>query len=310
MKTPWWFTHKTPIACLLVPVSWVYYAASRIVYFIRGFRSYKSRRPVICVGNILAGGVGKTPIVRAIANLIGAPVVMRGYKKSAHTGNAGDEAIMLTRAGLQVHTGNRMAVIKLLNRQTDEYSPIVMDDGFQNPRINKDISILVFDASLGYGNGFLLPAGPLREPRRAAAKADAIIVIKNPRAKKNFKLPDTVPVFYATNTTMSPYDDAERVFAFAGIGYPKKFFRALGKSVVGRRSFPDHWQYTDEDIEKLFMLAEKKKAVLLTTEKDWVRLPEYARNKIKYARLNTTIENGFFDWLKEKINDVNTGKKS
>ena len=310
MKTPWWFLHKTPIAFLLVPVSWIYYGVSRVVYFIRGFRAYKSRRPVICVGNILAGGVGKTPIVRAIANLIGAPVVMRGYKKSAHTGNAGDEALMLARCGLQVHTGNRMAAIKLLNRQVDEDGPIVMDDGFQNPRIAKDISILVFDAGLGYGNGFLLPAGPLREPRRAAAKADAIIVIKNPRAKKNFKLPDTVPVFYATNTTMSPYDDAERVFAFAGIGYPKKFFRALGKSVVGRRSFPDHWQYTDEDIEKLFMAAEKKNAVLLTTEKDWVRLPEYARNKIKYARLDTTIENGFFDWLKEKIDDVNTGKKS
>ncbi len=310
MKTPWWFLHKTPIAFLLVPVSWIYYGVSRMVYFMRGFRAYKSRRPVICVGNILAGGVGKTPIVRAIANLIGAPVVMRGYKKSAHTGNAGDEALMLARCGLQVHTGNRMAAIKLLNHQVDEDCPIVMDDGFQNPRIAKDISILVFDAGLGYGNGFLLPAGPLREPRRAAAKADAIIVIKNPRAKKNFKLPDTVPVFYATNTTMSPYDDAERVFAFAGIGYPKKFFRALGKSVVGRRSFPDHWQYTDEDIEKLFMAAEKKNAVLLTTEKDWVRLPEYARNKIKYARLDTTIENGFFDWLKEKIDDVNTGKKS
>ncbi len=310
MKTPWWFLHKTPIAFLLVPVSWIYYGVSRMVYFMRGFRAYKSRRPVICVGNILAGGVGKTPIVRAIANLIGAPVVMRGYKKSAHTGNAGDEALMLARCGLQVHTGNRMAAIKLLNRQVDEDGPIVMDDGFQNTRIAKDISILVFDAGLGYGNGFLLPAGPLREPRRAAAKADAIIVIKNPRAKKNFKLPDTVPVFYATNTTMSPYDDAERVFAFAGIGYPKKFFRALGKSVVGRRSFPDHWQYTDEDIEKLFMAAEKKNAVLLTTEKDWVRLPEYARNKIKYARLDTTIENGFFDWLKEKIDDVNTGKKS
>lgn len=310
MKTPWWFLHKTPIAFLLVPVSWIYYGVSRMVYFMRGFRAYKSRRPVICVGNILAGGVGKTPIVRAIANLIGAPVVMRGYKKSAHTGNAGDEALMLARCGLQVHTGNRMAAIKLLNRQVDEDGPIVMDDGFQNPRIAKDISILVFDAGLGYGNGFLLPAGPLREPRRAAAKADAIIVIKNPRAKKNFKLPDTVPVFYATNTTMSPYDDAERVFAFAGIGYPKKFFRALGKSVVGRRGFPDHWQYTDEDIEKLFMAAEKKNAVLLTTEKDWVRLPEYARNKIKYARLDTTIENGFFDWLKEKIDNVNTGKKS
>lgn len=310
MKTPWWFLHKTPIVFLLVPVSWIYYGVSRMVYFMRGFRAYKSRRPVICVGNILAGGVGKTPIVRAIANLIGAPVVMRGYKKSAHTGNAGDEALMLARCGLQVHTGNRMAAIKLLNRQVDEDGPIVMDDGFQNPRIAKDISILVFDAGLGYGNGFLLPAGPLREPRRAAAKADAIIVIKNPRAKKNFKLPDTFPVFYATNTTMSPYDDAQRVFAFAGIGYPKKFFCALGKSVVGRRSFPDHWQYTDEDIEKLFMAAEKKNAVLLTTEKDWVRLPEYARNKIKYARLDTTIENGFFDWLKEKIDDVNTGKKS
>ena len=85
MKTPWWFTHKTPLAIILLPVSWVYYCISRLVYFFRGFSPYKSRRGVICVGNILAGGVGKTPIVRAIATYFDAPIVMRGYKKSAKT---------------------------------------------------------------------------------------------------------------------------------------------------------------------------------------------------------------------------------
>ena len=95
MKTPWWFLHKTPLAFLLVPVSWIYYLIGRVVYLFRKIGAYKSTRPIICIGNILAGGVGKTPIVRAAAKYFDAPVVMRGYKKSAKTGNVGDEATML-----------------------------------------------------------------------------------------------------------------------------------------------------------------------------------------------------------------------
>ena len=303
MKTPWWFLKKTPMSFLLLPFAAVYAAVSRVVFFFRKFRACKSRRPVICIGNIFAGGVGKTPVVRTVAMMLDAPVVMRGYKKTAATMNAGDEATMLSRSGIQVHTGNRKSNIVLLNKQ-DSNAPIVMDDGFQNPTIKKDISILVFDEKMGFGNGFILPAGPLREGRRAISRADAIVVIKSDAPNKKFKLPTDKPIFYAHNKTVSPYDEDTPIVAFAGIGYPKKFFAALS-NVVAKKSFPDHYQYTDADIEKLMQLAARKKAKLVTTEKDWVRLPEYARDKIKYARLDTVIENGFFDWLKEKLKNAN-----
>ena len=299
MKTPFWFLKQNPIAWLLIPFSVVYYFFGRVVFWFRKFRQVKSRRLIICVGNILAGGVGKTPIVKEIANYLDAPIVMRGYKNSEETSGVGDEATMLSNNGLVVHTGNRKVNVLMLNEQNTDV-PIVMDDGLQNPSIKKDISIVVFDDGLGYGNGFMLPAGPLRVPKRMAKKADAIIVIKSKKPKKKFKLPDGVPVFYAKNQTVSPYDESEKLVAFAGIGYPKKFFGAL-KNVVARRAFADHYQYTSEDLEKLFALAVKKKARLITTEKDWVRLPVHVRDQIKYARLDTVIDNAFYDWLKEKL---------
>ncbi len=308
MKTPWWFLHKTPLAFLLLPIAWIYYLASRMVFNWRRMVAYKSRRKVICIGGLLAGGVGKTPIVRVIANYLDAPVVMRGYRRTASTANIGDEAAMLMSDDIAVHVGHRKSNIMLLDRQQDEKGPILMDDGLQNPLIKKDISILVFDEMIGFGNGFLLPAGPLREPKCHAKNADAIIIIKNPRAKRKLKLPDTVPVFYAENKTISPYSKNTRIFAFAGIGYPKKFFKALD-GIVGHRAFGDHYQYTDDDIAELKKVAVRKKAKLVTTEKDWVRLPIDVRNDIKYAKLETVIDPKFFVWLKEKLN-ANSKKAS
>ena len=183
MKTPKWFLKKNLFSVLLIPVSWVYYVFSRLVYHLRRSGELKSRRKIICVGNILAGGVGKTPIVKQIASYFDAPVVMRGYKKSKNTNNVGDEATMLARAGLAVHVGDRKSNVILLNNQNDAVGPIVMDDGLQNPTIAKDVSIIVFDQGIGYGNGFLLPAGPLRTPKKSAGKADAIIVIRNKTPK-------------------------------------------------------------------------------------------------------------------------------
>lgn len=300
MKTPWWFLRKNIVAILLLPISWIYYLVGRVVFIVRSINPMCSRRKIICVGNIFAGGVGKTPIVRAIAQYLDAPIVMRGYKKNKNSGDCGDEANMLARSGLNVHVGDRKSNIILLNNQNQEIGPIVMDDGLQNPTIKKDVSIIVFDQALGYGNGFLLPSGPLRQPKRAAKKADAIIVIKNKKPKNNFNLPKNVPVFYAKNQTVSPYDEDVKLVAFAGIGYPKKFFDSL-HNVVAKRAFPDHYQYTDDDINKLMMLAKKKGAKLITTEKDWVRLPVEIRDEIKYARLDTVIDNLFWDWLKEKL---------
>ena len=300
MKTPKWFLKKSPIALALIPVSWVYYIFSRLVYMFRKGGALKSRRKIICVGNILAGGVGKTPIVKQIAQYFDAPVVMRGYKKDKSVSAIGDEATMLARAGLAVHVGDRKSNIVLLNNQNDEIGPIVMDDGLQNPTIRKDIEIVVFDEAIGYGNGLLLPAGPLRDVKRSVKNADAVIVIRAKNPKKNFVLPDNIPVFCADNKTISPYEESQKLVAFAGIGYPGKFFAALD-NVVATRAFADHYQYTKEDIEKLISLAEKKGAKLITTEKDWVRLPAEYQEEIKYAKLETVIENVFWDWIKEKI---------
>ncbi len=308
MKTPKWFLKRNFISWLLCPLSLFYFIASRFVFSVRKNREYVSRRPIICFGNILAGGVGKTPIVRDIAKFFDAPVVMRGYKKSEETGDVGDEAKMLSNDGILVHVGDRKSNLLLLNRQKDK-SPIIMDDGFQNSSIKKDISVLVFDESIGFGNGFLLPAGPLREGKSAILRADAIILIKRKNVAKRFSLPTNIPIFKAYNHENCPYDKNTRVIAFAGIGYPDKFFDNVPCKIVEKIAFQDHYQYSEDDIKKLIEKAKAKNVRLLTTEKDWMRIPDWAKKNIKFSKLHTEIEKKFYDWLKGRINE-HTEKKS
>lgn len=302
MKTPKWFLKKKIVSFILWPVSMFYLLGSSIVFFMRKQHEYVSRRPVICFGNILAGGVGKTPVVRSVAKFFDAPVVMRGYKKSKETSNIGDEAQMLSNDGILVHVGDRKSNLILLNKQKSD-TPIIMDDGFQNSSIKKDISVLVFDESIGFGNGFLLPAGPLRERKSAISRADAIILIKRKNVKSGFSLPTNIPVFIAQNSENCPYSSKEKVIVFAGIGYPDKFFNNVPCKIVGKVYFPDHYQYNDDDIKKLIKKAESKNAKLLTTEKDWVRIPEWARQDILYSVLDTKIDDDFYKWLKDKLKE-------
>ncbi len=308
MKTPKWFLKRGFMAILLLPLSLFYFIASKTVFGFRKMREYKSRRPVICFGNILSGGVGKTPIVREVAKFFNSPVVMRGYKNSKQTDYVGDEAKMLSNDGILVHVGNRKSNLILLNKQKSN-SPIVMDDGFQNSSIKKDISVLVFDEAIGFGNGFLLPAGPLREGKSAIKRADAIILIKRKNVARNFALPTDIPIFNAKSSESCPYDKKVNVIAFAGIGYPKKFFDNIPCNVVEKISFPDHYQYSDADINLLIQKAKSKNARLLTTEKDWVRIPDWAKDKIKFSALDIEIEKGFYNWIKGKVDD-NINKKS
>jgi len=308
MKTPNWFLKKSFIAYTLWPLSIIYYLFSSLVFKLRKSNQYKSQRPIICFGNILAGGVGKTPIVRNVAKFFDAPVVMRGYKKSKGTDFIGDEAKMLSDDGILVHVGNRKSNLILLNKQKSK-TPIIMDDGFQNSSVKKDVSVLVFDQSIGFGNGFILPAGPLREPKSAIKRADAIIVIKRDTTAPNFALPFGMPVFYAINQEICPLDEDTPVIAFAGIGYPEKFFDNVPVKIIEKYSFPDHYQYRASDIKDLIEIAKAKNAKLITTEKDWVRLPKWAQKQIQFSKLRTQIEDSFYDWIKERIND-NDNKKN
>ncbi|MCL1902028.1 MAG: tetraacyldisaccharide 4'-kinase [Alphaproteobacteria bacterium] len=328
MKTPSWFLKRNIISYMLWPLSLVYIAGHMVIYFSRLFWQKASKRPVICIGGILAGGVGKTPIVKEVAGRLDATIVMRGYKgkskkeegrsvkvnKNSAVSEVGDEAKMLSDHGLEVYIGDRAKNIEYLNYTGSpaEHRPIVMDDGFQNPTVKKDISILVFDEKIGIGNGFCLPAGPLREPLWfGLGRANAVIIIKNDNHNQfstfNFQFSIKKPAFLAKNESLNP-GLFGKVIAFAGIGYPQKFFDAVSAMprvrVIESVSFPDHHEYTKQDILNLFKLAKKHDAELTCTEKDWVKLPENIRKKIKYVPLVTTIEPGFWEWLNEKLENL------
>ncbi len=323
MKTPNWFIKKNIVSFALWPLSLVYFFFSKLVFWSRKKKQIKSKIPVICIGNIFAGGVGKTPLVRLVAGHYHIPIVMRGYggksgKEKCVTQedtfrDVGDEAKLLAHCGNTVYIGDRAKNIEHINA-TSSPRAIVMDDGFQNPTVKKDISILVFDGGLRFGNGFMLPAGPLREPLSAIERADAIVIMKRKKSLKNGgnefikKLEEFgKPIFYAQPRSLDPgiYGN---VIAFAGIGYPQKFFDSVaplyGDRLIKTFAFPDHHEYTEADFKKLFTAARKAKAQLVTTDKDWVRLPKDVRTRVQFAKLETVIPLTFWIWLGDKLKSV------
>ena len=301
MKTPSWFLNKNFISYSLLPLSFLYFVFSKLVYFFRLPFKIKSKRKIICIGNIFAGGIGKTPIVLTIAKKLKIPVVMRGYKKKKN--DIGDEAKIFKNAKVDVFVGSRKINIKTLNNFNSN-KPILMDDGFQNSSIKKDISILVFDENVGLANGFVLPSGPFRETLRAIRRSDAILIIEGKTNKLKEKLNKyKKPMFFVENKTLLPSIKYKKIIAFAGIGYPEKFFKSLSIKPFKTFSFSDHHDYTKKDLDNLILLAKKEKASLITTEKDWVKFSDSYKKKIKFATLDTKIENRFWIWLKGKINE-------
>jgi tetraacyldisaccharide 4'-kinase len=250
--------------------------------------------PVICVGNPTVGGSGKTPAAIAIARMLIAagerPMFLtRGYggrlagpvMVEAHTAvQVGDEPPLLARVAPTIVAENRLAGAKLAVEKGA--SIIVMDDGFQNPSLAKDLSILVIDGTRGTGNGRVLPAGPLRAPLDPQLdRANAILIVGDVSGAAPLVIAAglrNLPVFHAR---LEPDAQAiaalaeKKVLAFAGIGNPEKFFAtvaAAGIEAPIRRAFADHRRYTRRDATALIVEAAKNRLQLLTTEKDLVRL--------------------------------------
>lgn len=252
-------------------------------------RPYRAKPRVVCVGNLTAGGSGKTPVALALgARLIakGARVVFltRGYGGSQagplevsaihEAAQVGDEALLLARSAPTIAARNRAAGAKLAEQIGAEF--IVMDDGHQNFTLAKDLSLVVVDGETGFGNGRVIPAGPLREPvRQGLARADAVVIMGDGR-------PDLAdyrgPCLRARLTIRGGDFKGRAVFAFAGIGRPEKFVASLketGAIVTGTQFFPDHHVFSAKDISAL--KARAGEAALVTTEKDFVRLAERDR---------------------------------
>jgi len=250
--------------------------------------------PVLCIGNLTAGGAGKTPTAIAVAQLLqqagNRPFVLsRGYggrlagpvrvDQQAHgAGDVGDEPLLLAQAASTVVARDRVAGAQAARAAGADV--IVMDDGFQNPSLRKDVSLIVVDGRSGIGNGHVFPAGPLRAPLAAQlARASALLVIGNP-AGAAAVLADaaSLPVFHGwlepdaqSVAALRPH----KVLAFAGIGDPEKFFRTLedaGIDVRVRRPFADHHRYSAAEASDLIARAARDGLTLVTTEKDLARL--------------------------------------
>jgi tetraacyldisaccharide 4'-kinase len=290
MREPqFWWRESGPVARLLAPIGALYgaIAAARLAR-----NGWRAPVPVICIGNPTVGGAGKTPMAVAVARMLAAagehPVFLtRGYggrlagpllvdPSRHHAAEVGDEPLLLARVAPTIVARDRVAGARLAS------GVIVMDDGFQNPSLAKDFSVLVVDGRRGAGNGRVIPAGPLRAPLAAQlARADAMIVV-GAAARE----PDVVAQARARGTAvfaarLQPEADvvralqAERVLAFAGIGDPEKFFRTLadaGIDVAARRGFADHHRYTAPEARALCEEADRQRLALVTTEKDLVRL--------------------------------------
>jgi tetraacyldisaccharide 4'-kinase len=298
MKAPdFWSRPNASLGKLLSPLGCAYRLAGT---FNKSFvKPAHVHGKILCVGNLVAGGTGKTPVALAVAACLQHDdwaFLTRGYggrlagpvhvAPKFHTpADVGDEALLLARAGPTWVARDRAA--GALAAIEGGANLIIMDDGFQNPSLQKDISFVVIDGETGFGNGQLIPAGPLREPvATGLARADAVIIVGNDRADIAKTLPPSLPIF--TGHILPETDRTtwagRRVVAFAGIGRPGKFFdtlTAMECDVIATHSFADHHPFTDAEIAHICVEAKALDAVPVTTEKDAVRLPDAFRDRIE-----------------------------
>lgn len=291
---PFWFNKPGAVAWALAPFGKLYgHAAAR-----RMLAPAKAHVniPVLCVGNLIAGGAGKTPTVIAlsrIARSIGLRpgFLSRGYggsvatpttvdAKTHNSHDVGDEPLVLFQYAITVVSPDRPAGARLLQEQGVDI--IIMDDGFQNPSLHKDYSLLVIDAGRGIGNGFCIPAGPVRATLSTQlARSSAMLLIGRSEAGTamvRMAAKAAKPVLNGRTKLRSAAGwNGRKVLAYAGIADPSKFYRSLeeaGAEIVQKRSFHDHHPFSEEECRELLAIADKDELTLATTEKDSVRLTQ------------------------------------
>lgn len=298
IKEPWFWRADSPgaqaVGFMLSPLSALYDAGRR---FRRATtRPERPPAPVVCIGNATVGGVGKTPFALMLAPMLAAQgfrpaFLTRGYggreagpalvDPVAHAAaEVGDEALLLAAVAPTIVAKDKAAGARFAASLGAD--AIIMDDGFQNPAVDKAFSILLVGAADGGGRVF--PAGPYREPlSEALARADVVVAVGDEGAAMANPRAGGKPAFSAFLAPQISGAGA-RVVAFCGIGRPAKFFAALKRAnfaVVGERSFSDHHVYAKAEIDDLRREAREKSAALMTTAKDFARLPQSLREGVE-----------------------------
>jgi tetraacyldisaccharide 4'-kinase len=300
---PLYLSDKNLISYLLAPLT----VFTFLINFSKKFsvkKKYKIK--TICVGNIYIGGTGKTSLCieinKILKNKFKTVFIKKRYLDQL------DERKMLQTHGKLISEENRD--MSLDKAEAKKFNLAILDDGLQDKKIDYDISIACFNSSYGIGNGYLLPAGPLREKLEILKKYSAIFVIGE---RKNTKLLSVLKkfnnkIFYSNYVpiNMKNFNRKKSYLYFCGIGNPEEFENTLNKykfKISKKFIFPDHHNYTNKDLEKIKRIALKEKLEIITTEKDYKRLTIKNKKSIKFLKVELKIENlkKFKNFLKEKI---------
>ncbi len=313
MKTPvFWYAPAGFLSTLLSPLGWLYGAAGKLLRSLK--KPHRFPIPIISVGNIISGGAGKTPTAIALAHLLqkkGLQVhfVTRGYGGALQgpvnvtplhpPKDVGDEPLLLAHhAPTWVAKNRPLGVQKAIEKGAQL---VILDDGHQTAALHKDLSFVVINSLQGFGNGCVIPAGPLRESLTGGLKrADALIGIgqgTHPRG---------LPLFEAKTIPQPMSFSLNRVVAFCGLGFPQKFYttlKELNVSLVATKSFPDHYVYTEADLLALQTLAKAHQAILITTRKDWVKISPSWQKHLHVLDIDIEFNDpdGLCDFIFERI---------
>jgi tetraacyldisaccharide 4'-kinase len=303
----WWRTEPNAAALALWPIARIWAAAA--TWRMAKPPTWRAPVAVVCVGNFVVGGAGKTPTVIALARVARSRGLKPGLLASGYGGDVrapilvdptvhtadqiGDEALLLAAVAPTVVSRDRVAGARRLAGENVEI--IIMDDGFQNPALALDLALVAVDAAAGVGNGLTVPSGPLRAPLPPQMRrAGALLVVGDGEAADPLIRAAARagrPVLRAQiRPTRSKDWRKEPILAFAGIGHPDKFFATLKEAhapVVRTLSFADHYNYGEVDAVRLMHIADTEKLRMVTTEKDFVRL---ARKTGALARLRDRVE--------------------
>lgn len=310
LPTPSFWRERTPTSLLLYPLSLIYRLAVRLRR--RFARPQRVKARVLCIGNLVAGGAGKTPTAVALGKWaaekkLRACYVSRGYGGALkgplrvdpenHSGaDVGDEPLLLARVLPSYIAKDRLRGAQLASEEG--FDLIILDDGFQNLSLHKDFSLLVVDAAYGMGNGFCLPAGPLREPEgHGFGRADAVLLLSRPTrsATTEWETPPNLPTIKAELEASFSESVADvPLVAFSGIAHPGTFFATLeaaGGVLVHSRSFADHHPFSEKELQRLYGIAKERDARLITTAKDAARLSGPWRDQLIIADLHLSWQN-------------------
>ena len=293
------------LSILLFPVSLII----KLLFFlkIKTLKNKKFNIPIICVGNIYLGGTGKTPlcieIFSILKNLGKNPAFIKKYYKFLK-----DESSLQNKAGPLYESKKRSQALK--KAIEDKINVAILDDGFQDFSIKKDLSIVCFNEAQSIGNGMTIPSGPLRESLSGLKRADCAVINGNENTNlenRILKMNPLTKIFYSEYVPENIEEFTNKnIICFAGIGNPINFFNLLKKNklnLLEEISFPDHHNFSNIELENLLKKAKKNDAILLTTEKDYSRINENNRKYINFLKIKIIIKNknAFIEEIKKVI---------